>query len=66
MQTETTTWPELAIGIYDQLTKRNAEITYEFKDLTIGVPRAAEPTAPQAKWTVSGSLYVRTRNVEPE
>jgi len=28
---ETTTWPDLAIGLYDRLTGRNAEIIYEFE-----------------------------------
>ena len=29
----TTNWPDLAIGLYDRLTGRNAEISYEFDDL---------------------------------
>ena len=27
---DTRNWPDLAIGLYDKLTGRNAEITYEF------------------------------------
>ena len=34
----TTTWPELAIGLYDQLTSRNSEITYEFENMEVLVP----------------------------
>ncbi|MEY3032531.1 MAG: hypothetical protein RLZZ622_1006, partial [Planctomycetota bacterium] len=26
-------WPDLAIGLYDRLTGRQAEIAYEFEDL---------------------------------
>lgn len=62
--TETVTWPQLAIGLYDQLTKRNAEITYEFDKMQVGVPRSAEPDAPHAQWSVDGTLRIRTRNLD--
>ena len=64
MQNDIRTWPELAIGLYDQLTSRNAEITYEFDDVRVGVPRSSEPEAPQANWSVSGSVSIRTRNLQ--
>ena len=35
---DTTTWPDLAIGLYDRLTGRKAEITYEFDDMHIKIP----------------------------
>lgn len=38
---ETSTWPDLAIGLYDKLTGRGAEITYEFHNLQISVPSSA-------------------------
>ena len=64
MQNDIQTWPELAIGLYDKLTSRNAEITYAFDDVRVGVPRTSEPGAPQANWSVNGTVSVRTRNVE--
>lgn len=57
----TTTWPELAIGLYDQLTGRNAEITYEASNLEISIPSAAGDDAEYAKWKMNGSLSIRTR-----
>ena len=57
----TTTWPELAIGLYDQLTGRNAEITYEASNLEISIPSAAGDDAEYAKWMMNGSLSIRTR-----
>ncbi|HKK70610.1 MAG TPA: hypothetical protein VKA86_05285 [Candidatus Krumholzibacteria bacterium] len=57
----TTTWPDLAIGLYDRLTGRNAEITYEADNLEISVPSAAHDEARHATWRVSGTLRVRTR-----
>lgn len=66
MQNDTTTWPELAIGLYDKLTGRGAEITYEFDGMRIGVPRSVEPDGPRAEWTVTGAVRIRTRNVEDQ
>lgn len=57
----TTTWPDLAIGLYDRLTGRNAEITYEADNLEIAVPSAANDAAHHATWRVSGTLRIRTR-----
>ena len=34
---ETRDWPGLAIGLFDALTGRGAEITYEFDDVTVAV-----------------------------
>jgi hypothetical protein len=58
----TTTWPDLAIGLYDRLTGRNAEITYEADNLEIAVPSAADDQARHAIWRVNGTLRVRTRD----
>ncbi len=35
---DTKTWPHPAIGLWDKLTGRGAEITYEFQDMVIYVP----------------------------
>lgn len=57
---ETTTWPDLAIGLYDRLTGRNAEITYEFEDLEVDVPSGTGEDAEHAHWRVDGTLRVTT------
>lgn len=56
------TWPELAIGLYDKLTGRGAEISYEFDNFEVRVPRDASDDAPQARWAMNGTLRVRTRD----
>ena len=62
---QTQTWPELAIGLYDKLTGRNAEIEYEFgDDFTVQVPSGTGPNATHATWKMSGSLTIRTRDPE--
>jgi hypothetical protein len=62
MSAETQTWPDLAIGLYDKLTGRNAEITYDFDELEIGVPSSTSPDATRASWKLNGSLKIRTRD----
>lgn len=60
--TQTTTWPDLAIGLYDRLTGRGAEITYEFSDMRIGVPSGTGAKSERAEWAVSGTVKIRTRD----
>lgn len=59
---DTTTWPDLAIGLYDRLTGRNAEITYEADNLEVAVPSSTSDNASHATWRVSGTLRIRTRD----
>ena len=61
---ETKTWPELAIGLYDQLTGRNAEITYEFDDFDLYVPSKAgeKGSTEHAHWKMNGTLRIRTKD----
>lgn len=62
MSQETSTWPELAIGLYDKLTGRGAEITYEFDNFELHVPSGASENATHAKWRMNGTLRIRTRD----
>ena len=57
---ETQTWPELAIGLYERLTGRGAEITYEFEDMQVDVPDKVGEDADHARWRLDGTLTVRT------
>ena len=61
---ETTTWPDLAIGLYDRLTGRGAEITYEFQDMEVEVPSKTGPDAEHASWRVDGTLRITTEERE--
>ncbi|MGM0605081.1 MAG: hypothetical protein ACQETB_05345 [Halobacteriota archaeon] len=58
---EAQTWPELAIAVYDRLTGRGAEITYEFEDMEIDVPSKIGEDAQHANWRVDGTLKVSTK-----
>ncbi|MGB5615236.1 MAG: hypothetical protein WBM78_00235 [Desulfobacterales bacterium] len=58
----TTTWPDLAIGLYDKLTGRNAEITYEFENLEVSVPSSASNQAAYANWKLNGIVKIRAKD----
>jgi hypothetical protein len=58
----TTNWPDLAIGLYDRLTGRSAEITYQFEDLNLKVPSGTGPNAEHAEWVISGSMKISTQD----
>jgi hypothetical protein len=59
----TTNWPDLAIGLYERLTGRNAEISYEFVDMHVKVPSGTGAQAVHAEWVFSGTLKIRTRDL---
>jgi hypothetical protein len=58
---ETTTWPDLAISLYDRLTGRNAEIVYDFEDMEVEVPSGTGEDVEHAQWRLDGTLRVTTR-----
>ncbi|WP_041393872.1 hypothetical protein [Photobacterium profundum] len=60
----TTNWPELAGALYDKLTERHAELTYEFDKIEIGVPSNTGDKSDHSTWTVNGSISIRGRNLE--
>ncbi len=62
---QTTNWPDFAIGLYDRLTGRNAEITYEFSDMHVKVPSGTGPQAEHAEWVLSGTMKIRTEDKGP-
>jgi hypothetical protein len=61
---ETQTWPELAIGLYDRLTGRGAEITYEFENMEVDVPSKTGEDADYAHWRVDGTMRITTKDSE--
>ena len=66
MATEPLTWPEMAMEIFDKLTGREAEVTYEFENLEIYVPAHHEEDAKLARWKLNGILKIRTRAHTPD
>lgn len=61
-RSDTRNWPELAIGLYDRLTGREAEIIYDFEGFDLYIPSGTGADAEHAKWSVNGTLKIRTQN----
>jgi hypothetical protein len=61
-ETATTTWPELAIGLYDKLTGRGAEISYTFDNMEIHVPSAVGKNVDHAPWRLNGTVRITTQD----
>lgn len=60
MAQNTNSWPELAIGLYDKLTGRGAQINYEFDNFTVEVPSSTDDDASSARWKMNGTLRITT------
>jgi hypothetical protein len=61
-ENDTSNWPELAIGLYDKLTGREAEISYDFHDFELFIPSSTASDAPHARWKMNGVVRVSTSN----
>ena len=48
-------WPGLAVGLYDKLTGRNAEIAYNFNNFELLIPSATGEDVKHASWRMNGS-----------
>lgn len=62
MADHTKDWPTLAASLYDKLTQRNAEITYEAENMEVWVPSGVGEEADHAKWKLNGTLKIRARD----
>ncbi|MCP4891375.1 hypothetical protein N9D23_06970 [Rubripirellula sp.] len=61
-ENDTSNWPELAIGLYDKLTGREAEISYDFDDFELFIPSSTANDASHARWKMNGVVRVSTSN----
>ncbi len=57
---EPTSWPDLAMSLWDGLTGRKAEITYHFDHLEVSVPHYVGEQCKYAVWKLNGVLKIRT------
>ena len=62
MEQENKTWPEFAMDLYEKLAGRDAEVSYEFKDFEVSVPRSFGDDPAHAVWKMNGSLTVHMQN----
>lgn len=62
MAQQTKDWSELAISLYDKLTGRDAEISYEADNMEVWVPSGAGDDVAHAHWKINGTLKIRARD----
>jgi|GEM_PF-109033 len=60
-KTSQATWPDFAVGLYDKLSGRGAQIKYEFDDLNIFIP-AKLGESDHFHWKLSGILNISTKD----
>ena len=62
---EKTTWPDVAVILFDLLSGRKAEVTWEFERMEIHVPITTGDDTEYAIWRLNGILKVRAREEAP-
>lgn len=60
VEKDRTTFVDLGMALYERLTGRGAAINYEFKNMTVEVPRDTGANAPRATWKLDGTLRITT------
>lgn len=60
VEKDRTTFVDLGMALYERLTGRGAAINYEFKNMTVEVPRDTGADAPRATWKLDGTLRITT------
>lgn len=66
-KTAQASWPDFAVGLYDKLTGRGAEITYEFDDFNLYIPAKAGEESEHFHWKMEGTINIRTQDqVNPQ
>ena len=57
---EVTSWTDLGREMWAYLTGKGAAIDYTMVDMNVYVPRDTGKDAPQARWTLDGTLRITT------
>ena len=63
-ENETLTWPALGAELFDLLTGRRAEITYDIDNMEVHVPAHAnggDASPTYAVWKFNGAIRIRSR-----
>jgi len=58
------TWSEIVRDIVDKLTGKDMEVTYDFENLQIDMPKATGPEGKEigsAKWKINGKFIISTQ-----
>jgi hypothetical protein len=64
-RTDRTAWPDFAIALFDLLSGRKAEVTWQFENMEVHVPITTGTDTEYAVWRFNGTLKVRAREEAP-
>ena len=59
--------PEIIIQVIDKLIGKNMEVTYDFQNMEVDVPKVTGPEGKEiasAKWKLNGKFVLSTRLME--
>jgi hypothetical protein len=60
-------FPEILKEVVDKLTGKNMEVTYDFQNLEVDVPKVTGPEGKEiasAKWKINGKFVLSTQLLE--
>jgi hypothetical protein len=61
-KTKDATWPDFAAGLYDKLSGRGSQITYEFDDLSLFIPAKLGNDSDHFHWKMNGIMRISTQD----
>ena len=67
VQEDASQLPEIITQVVDKLTGKNMEVTYDFQNLEVDVPRVTGPEGKEiasAKWKINGKFVLSTQLLE--
>jgi hypothetical protein len=63
-ETSISNWSDVVRDIVDKLTGKDMEVTYDFNNLEIDIPKATGPEGKElgsAKWKINGKFIISTQ-----
>lgn len=61
-KTKEATWPDFAAGLYDKLSGRGSQITYEFDDLSLYIPSKLGDDSDHFHWKMNGTIHISSQD----
>lgn len=63
-ETSISNWSDIVRDIVDKLTGKDMEVTYDFDNLEVDIPKATGPEGKElgsAKWKINGKFIISTQ-----
>lgn len=63
-ETSMSNWADVVLDIVDKLSGKDMEVTYDFDNLEVDVPKATGPEGKKlgsAKWKINGKFIISTQ-----